>query len=62
MNLLEYIHVLVCMVLGHVVVIGTSLCTTMCSMNLLQAPNQHHFEVLIVMKQNQPYLKDESEY
>ena len=22
-------------------------CTTMCSMNLLQAPNQHHFEVLI---------------
>ena len=21
-------------------------CTTVCSMNLLQAPNQHHFEVL----------------
>ena len=28
----------------HFIVVN---CTTMCSMNLLQAPNQHHFEVLI---------------
>ena len=46
------IHVLVCIVHGastcscyrHFIVVN---CTTMCSMNLLQAPNQHHFEVLI---------------
>ena len=51
-GLLEYMYW--CVVHGasiHVVAIGTSLsvvnCTTMCSMNLLQAPNQHHFEVLI---------------
>ena len=39
------------MVLVHVVAIDRHFivvnCTTMCSMNLLQAPNHHHFEVLI---------------
>ena len=39
------------MVLVHVVAIYRHFtvvnCTTTCSMNLLLAPNQHHFEVLI---------------
>ena len=33
-----------CSCYRHFIVVN---CTTMCSMNLLQAPNQHQFEVLI---------------